>query len=281
MRSFAGQRVVITGGSSGIGKELARQWLASGAHVTLVADGAARLEAAQHELSTGTAAIETAVCDVADAGAVATMATRYVERHGAPHVLVNNAGYAVYRSFEEMELEEINRLIQVNFSGACFVTSAFLGSMAAARRGHIVLMASIAGRLPMTPCGIYSAAKHGMVAWAETLKAEVARHGIDVHVVCPGRVDTAFFHHDTFVQRTPRPEAQQFVPVESVARAAIEAVERGRFLTYRPRTYRFVVWAAQSLPVLSRPWLQGLMRARIQTLVGGKPNDARLGSDAR
>jgi NAD(P)-dependent dehydrogenase (short-subunit alcohol dehydrogenase family) len=92
MTSFAGQRIVITGGSSGIGKELARQWLASGAHVTIVADGAAGLEAAQRELSTGTAAIETAVCDVADASGVEVMARRYVERYGAPHVVVNNAG---------------------------------------------------------------------------------------------------------------------------------------------------------------------------------------------
>ena len=75
----------------------------------------------------------------------------------------------------------------MNFAAPAFV-QAFLGSMAVAGRGNIVLMASIAGRLPMTPCGIYSAAKHGMVAWAETLQAEVARHGIDVHVICPGRV---------------------------------------------------------------------------------------------
>jgi len=274
MTVFAGQRILITGGSSGIGKELARQWIERQAHVTIVADGPERLDATRRELSASTP-VETDVCDVGDAASVAAMANRYLARHGAPHVLVNNAGFAVYRAFEEMDLSEVERLIDVNFAGACFVTRAFLDSMIAARRGHIVMMASIAGRLPMTPCGVYSAAKHGMVAWAETLAAEVAHYGIRVHVICPGRVETGFFDHQTFVERTPRREAQRALPVESVARATIEAVERGRFLTYRPRGYAFVVWAAQSAPVLSRPFLQWLMRSRIATLASQKTSDAR------
>jgi short-subunit dehydrogenase len=185
----------------------------------------------------------------------------------------------VYQAFEEMDLEEIARLIQVNFAGACFVTRAFLPSMAEAGRGHVVMMASIAGRLAMTPCGIYSAAKHGMVAFAETLRAEVSRHGIGVHVICPGRVETDFFQHQTFVQRAPRPEAQRAIPVESVARATIDAVGHDRFLTYRPRVYGLIVWLAQTMPLLSRPLLQRLMRARVASLslraIPGQASDAR------
>jgi len=268
MTGFVGQKVVITGASSGIGKELARQWLALGAHVTAVADVLEKLDAAHAELRAISSAVEARVCDVSDLTMVLAFARDYVSRHGAPDIVVNNAGYAVYQSFIEMAPEEIARLIEVNFSGACFVTRAFLPSMQVARRGHLVMMTSIAGRVAMTPCGIYSAAKHGMVAFAETLRAEVASHNLHVHVVCPGKVPTDFFNHETFLRRPPRPEAQHWIPVQQVARATIEAVEHNHYMTYRPRSYRFVAWASQAIPLLSRPVLQRLMRARIEELSG-------------
>jgi len=170
MNRFAGRRVLITGGSSGIGRELARQWLGLGAHVFVVADAASKLEATVDGLRAIAPSVDMAVCDVANLAAVQAMADAYLARHGAPDILVNNAGYAVYQTFSELDPEEIARLIQVNFAGACYVTRAFLPSMESAGRGHIVMMASMAGRLPMTPCGVYSASKHGIVALAETLR---------------------------------------------------------------------------------------------------------------
>jgi len=94
---------------------------------------------------------------------------------------------------------------------------------------------------------------------------------VQVHVICPGRVETDFFKHPTFVARAPRPEAQRSIPVEEIAAATIDAVTKGRFLTYRPRTYRVVAWAEQAVPVLSRPLLQWLMRARVASLKSRKP----------
>ena len=95
------------------------------------------------------------------------MARAYRERFDAPEVLVNNAGYAVYYTFEQMRSEEIHRLFDVNLVGAALVTREFLPDMIRAGGGHIVMMASIAGRIPMTPCSVYSASKHGLVALAE------------------------------------------------------------------------------------------------------------------
>ena len=266
MRSFKGNKVVITGGSSGIGKEIARQFLMLGAHVTIMADQPAKLETARVELSTVSLSIFTLQCDIADLNQVRRTAAEYVQRWGAPDVLVNNAGFAVYRAFEEMEAAEIDQLLRVNFVGACLLTREFLPAMIRNGRGHVVIMSSIAGRLPMTPCGVYSAAKHGLVAWAETLRAEVHRHGIQVHAICPGRVETPFFEHETFVKRAPRREARGAVPVEAVGKATVQAVRHGHFLAYRPRWHRWLVWLAHSLPLLSRPALQQLMRARVASL---------------
>jgi short-subunit dehydrogenase len=266
MRSFEARRVFISGGSSGIGKEIAREFLKLGAQVTIAANVSDKLTTARTELSVVSPSVSAVVCDIADLDQVRHTAATYVDTFGPPDILVNNAGYAIYRAFEEMEVSEIDRLLRVNFIGACLLTREFLPAMIRGGGGHVVIMASIAGRLPMTPCGVYSAAKHGLVAWAETLRAEVHRHNIHVHAICPGRVETPFFHHETFVQRAPRREAQSQVSVESVAHATIQAVQSGRFLAYRPRWHRLLVWVAHSLPVLSRPALQYLMRARVASL---------------
>ena len=129
-----------------------------------------KLDDARHEFEHRGAFLKAYCCDIASVSEVRAAVRDYIALYGAPDIVVNNAGYAVYEPFAKTETEEIERLIHVNFVGACIVTREFLPHMIAARSGHICVMASIAGRIPMTPCGAYSAAKHGLVAWAQTLK---------------------------------------------------------------------------------------------------------------
>ena len=117
-------------------------------------------------------------CDIAVLDEVRAMARAYRERFDAPEVLINNAGYAVYYTFEQMPSEEIHRLFDVNLIGAALVTRELLPDMIRTGGGRVVMMASIAGRIPMTPCGVYSASKHGLVALAELLQVETARFNI-------------------------------------------------------------------------------------------------------
>ncbi len=199
--------------------------------------------------------------------AVATMATRYVERHGAPHVLVNNAGYAVYRSFEEMDARR-NRPVD---SGELFwrllrhqgVSRVDGGSRPRAHRHDGLHRRPLAhdalrdlqcrqardGRMGRDAEGRGRPARHrrarGLSGARETRRSSITIRSSS------GRRD---------------PKRNSLCRWNRSREATIEAVERGRFLTYRPRTYRFVVWAAQSLSVFSRPWLQRLMRARVPTL---------------
>ena len=77
----------------------------------------------------------------------------------------------------------------------------------------------------MTPCGVYSASKHGLVALAELLRIEAARFNVRVHVVCPGRVETDFFSHESFRNATHRPETARTITLDAVSRAIIDAVE--------------------------------------------------------
>jgi short-subunit dehydrogenase len=120
----------------------------------------------------------------------------------------------------------------------------------------------------MTPCGPYSAAKHGLVAFSEILRAEVERFGIHVHVVCPGRVETDFFAHESFRARAPRGEANWLVSIDAVTGAVLDAVDSGRFMTYVPRAYRPLVWLTKALPLLWKPMLRRLLRARVESVYG-------------
>jgi short-subunit dehydrogenase len=263
---FSGKRALVTGGSSGIGKQIAFDLLKAGAEVTIVAHDLSRLMAATNELSGISPAVRWICCDVSRIDDVQACADQYAREQGNPDILINNAGYAVYQAFEEMSAAEIARLINVNFVGACLVTRAFLPSMIRAGGGDVCMMASIAGRIPMTPCGVYSAAKHGMVAWAQTLRAEVRRHKVRVTVLCPGRVETEFFSHPTFQARAFRKETEWTIPVETVSAACLDAIASGRFLTYVPRSYVLPAWAFNACPALLRPLLERVMSSRVDAI---------------
>jgi short-subunit dehydrogenase len=275
MEAGMSDKVLITGGSSGIGKQLAADYLRRGAHVTIVSNNTAKLQSARSELAAISPSICALACDVAELSEVRQLAEEYLRQFGPPAVLVSNAGFAVYRLFVEMPAEEIQRLLTVNFVGGCLITREFLPAMVAAGHGDVVVMASIAGRLVMTPCGVYSAAKHGLVAWAHTLRLELKQTGVRVHVICPGRVETDFFAHETFVQRDRRAETSFTVPVEIVSRATIAAIQKNRFMTYVPSSYGLLVWLANSFPFPVRMLLDRLMEERARSLFPVRRNGAQ------
>ncbi len=254
--------ILITGGSSGIGKDLARAYLTRGDRVVLVADNKEKLETARAGLARISPRVDCVVCDVSDAAAVRGMVASVLSGYGCPDVLVNNAGFAVYRSFEQSSPEEIERLIGVNFLGAVRCIHGFLPAMMARRAGHIVNVASVAGLMPITPCAAYGAAKHGMVGLSETLRFELRDFDIKVHLVCPGRVETSFFDHETFRRRPRRPETEKTTPIEKVSQGIMDAVEKGRFFTVIPRTLGWAIRLRNWCPSLFDVWLGWLLAKR-------------------
>jgi short-subunit dehydrogenase len=272
--SWAGKKVLITGGSSGIGKHVAAHLLRMGASVGIVAHDKARLEAAAAELRQVSPKVWSHPCDVASLPEIRAMTAACRERFGVPDVIVNNAGYAVYYAFEQMPSEEIQRLLDVNLRGAALVTRELLPDLIAAGGGDIVMVASIAGRVPMTPCGVYSASKHGMVSLAQLLHIELARFNVRIHVVCPGRVETDFFAHESFRQRAHRPESNRTVPIEMVSQAIVDSVVRNRSMTYVPRHYGLLVWLVSAMPFVFRPLWRRLMTSRVDALYEGPPTAA-------
>jgi len=105
-------------------------------------------------------------------------------------------------------------------------------------------------------------AKHGLVAWAHTVKIELKRTGVRMQVICPGRVETDFFSHQSFVERGPRAETRFSVQVEAVSRAGMAAIEKNRFMTYVPQSFGLLVWLANSFPFSVRMLPDRLTEAR-------------------
>jgi len=270
---FADKLVVITGGTSGIGLALAKKFLNLRARVAVLADKAGSVSSAVAQLSGDDRTVDGYVCDIGWAEAVVDTCERISAKHGAPDILINNAGFAIYRTVEQEEWSEVERLMSVNFAGPIRVTKAFLGGMVQRRSGHIVNIASIAGALPLTPCAVYGAAKHGMMGWSKCLAPEVARFGIDVTVVCPGRVETNFFNHETFQRRPRRKETEMTVPMQTVVEATLDAILRRQSLRYVPRYYGLMAWAYNALGPLVRYPFDRIMQSRIEDLYrssGGK-----------
>jgi uncharacterized protein len=263
---FRDKKVFITGGSSGIGKQLAADFLRLGSQVGIASNDLLKLERARAELSAISPNISAFPCDVGEPQQVKSTVQSYVGEFGAPDIVVNNAGYAVYQTFEETSTDEILRLLAVNLAGVCVVTREFLPSMIQRGTGNLVFMASIAGRIPITPCSIYGGAKHAVVALATALRAELKRFNIGVNLICPGRVETDFFLHPTFVERQRRPETQWTVSVEGVSQATIAAVRRHRFMTYVPKSQGVLVWLNNTFPFIFRPALDHIMEARVNDI---------------
>ncbi|MFA5908997.1 MAG: SDR family NAD(P)-dependent oxidoreductase [Vicinamibacterales bacterium] len=262
-----GNIAVVTGGSSGIGQAVAAALTDLELRVVIASDRVTDLERAAGELSAQGRLVDRILCDVQSREAVERMAVELISRYGRVDLLINNAGYAVYRSFEESSLDEIESLLDVNLAGAMRCTKAFLPSMISRRAGRIVNIASLAGGVIITPNAVYCAAKHGMVAWTRTLRYELDRFGLSANVVCPGLTKTRFHDHPTFQRRqNHRRDGRSWMMPEQVAAQVIRAIRRDRAVTYVPGWQGLVAWALAAAPFAVEPLWGRVMRKRISAL---------------
>jgi len=244
---WSGAVAVVTGASRGIGREVARQAALKGARVGLVARSKPDLEAVLKEIG-GRGAVATA--DVADRQATEQALAQLTAELGPVDILVNNAGIGSYGRVSDLPVDEFERVMDVNYFSCVYATKAVLPSMLARRRGHIVNLASIAGRIGAPMEAAYSASKFAMVGFTEALAFEVAPLGIGVSMVNPGPVETDFFdtRGHAYEGNFPKP-----VSARRVADAVIEVVESGGLERVIPRALRpAVVFRHMAPPIYRR-----------------------------
>ena len=207
---------VVTGGTRGIGRAIARDLLAEGARVAICGRTPASVDEGLAALGATDRAVGS-VCDVADAAAVERFAAFVHEALGPARVVVNNAGLAHFVSVAETTVEQFDETMAVNMRGVFLVTRAFLSDLRA-QQGHLVNIASLAGRNATPNAAAYAAAKHAVLGFSKSLFAEVRQDGVRVTVVCPGSVVTDFFDNAGW-GAIQRPETK--LSAEDVAAAVL------------------------------------------------------------
>lgn len=193
MQRFEGRTVVVTGGGGGIGGATCRRFAREGARVAVLdlnLEAAEKVACAIREAGGQAQALR---CDITDRASVDMAVDATLQGLGPIDVLVNNAGWDVFKPFTRTEPAQWDKLIAINLTGALHMHHAVLPGMAARKAGRIVNIASDAARVGSSGEAVYAACKGGLVAFSKTIAREHARHGITVNVVCPGPTDTALF----------------------------------------------------------------------------------------
>jgi 2-hydroxycyclohexanecarboxyl-CoA dehydrogenase len=191
MQRFENKVVVVTGGGGGIGGATCRRFAAEGARVAVFDLNLAAAEQVATQIRAAGGTAQAMGCDITDRASVDRAVAATAEALGPIAVLVNNAGWDVFKPFVKTVPAEWERLIAINLTGALHMLHAVLPGMAERRAGRIVNVASDAARGGSSGEAVYSACKGGLVALSKTLAREHARQGITVNVVCPGPTDTA------------------------------------------------------------------------------------------
>jgi short-subunit dehydrogenase len=226
LKAYAGRWGLVTGASSGIGAEFARQLAARGMHCVLVARREDRLRAVAREIEAahGTRC-EIVPADLSKPHAGRDLLAEVARRGIAVELLVNNAGFGLVSTVEETDVGRTLELIQVNIAGLTELT--LLAAKEMVRRGHggIINIGSIVSFQPVGYMGVYAASKAYVLHFSEALWAEVRSHGVTVTTLCPGTTRTEFFDQSGVPGWAERNRGQD---VQSVVRTGLEAFDAGR-----------------------------------------------------
>jgi hypothetical protein len=220
---------LITGASSGIGRELARQLGPHAAGMALVARRADRLASLADELRESAPHLVVTVhpCDLTDLDAATALVDAVLGAHGSVDVLVNNAGLGDITLLESSSMEKNIRQITLNVTALTLLTHRVLPGMVSRRRGVVLNVSSGFGLVPMPGFATYVGTKHYVSSFTEALHGELAGTGVLASHLCPGPVKTEFEQHagNPLEQSPP---AFVYLSAEACARAAIRGIRRGR-----------------------------------------------------
>ena len=236
--SFDGRVVAITGAGSGIGRALALEAAARGAHLALSDVDADRVDATAALLTDGARHVTTATLDVADRDAVVDWAEQVVADHGSVNVIVNNAGVALMAPVAELEIDDFRWLMDINFWGVVHGTQAFLPHLKASDRGHVVNISSVFGLMAIPSQAAYNASKFAVRGFTDALRIELEVEGaaVSATTIHPGGIKTNIARDARGNENDPvlRAESERSFDAvarttpEKAARQILDAVEKDR-----------------------------------------------------
>jgi short-subunit dehydrogenase len=250
---FSGKIVWITGASSGIGEALAYEWSRLGARLILSARRKSELERVK------AACANSDLCtimpmDLSKSSEISLTADLVLRQFGSVDILVNNGGISQRSSVIETDMEVDRRIMEVDYFSGVMLTKRLLPAMVAKGSGHIVAVSSIVGMFGFPMRSAYSAAKHAIHGFYETVWAELHEKGIRVTVVCPGRILTNVSLHALTGNGLPHGKMdhgqENGISAETCARKIIKAVRRNRKETYIGKKDLLMIYFKRYIPCL-------------------------------
>jgi uncharacterized protein len=188
------KNIIITGASGGIGAEMAALCAKSGANLVLLARNLEKLNGLKADLEKQfQVRIDVHKLDVSNTDDVQAVFSRILAKLDHVDVLVNNAGFGIFREAHEAKIDEIKGMFDVNVVGLMACTSMVLPKMRQQQSGHIINIASQAGKIATPKSSIYSATKHAVLGYTNSLRMELSRSNVYVTAVNPGPIATDFF----------------------------------------------------------------------------------------
>jgi NADP-dependent 3-hydroxy acid dehydrogenase YdfG len=191
MEKLQGKRIVVAGASGGIGSHLSRLLKQSGAEVFMTGRNRDKLAAAA--ISAGVPESHTAVADISSETDMSALGNQVATVMGVPDIIVNAAGIGIIKQIDHLSLEDFNTSLQVNLVGTFMFVKTFLPAMKEAKKGLIINIPGVLGKVPMAGAAAYSASKYGIVGMMQSIREELKRTEIRVTNLFLGGVDSPFW----------------------------------------------------------------------------------------
>ena len=261
---FKNKVILITGASSGIGRQSAIEFAKLGAHIVLVARRREKLEQVANELKQFSVSVLICQCDVSKKEQVKEMSKTVLEKFDTVDILVNNAGFAIYGSVSDLSIDEIESQMETNYFGMIYCIKNFLPSMLKKKSGHIVNVASVAASFGLPGIASYCASKFAILGFSEGLKHELKDTGVGITVVSPIMVRTNFFDHSSF-EKMPK-HSPTSLSSKAVAKAILKAANSSRLEIIVPSIVRGAVWMKNTFPYFVNPILGKSFKKQLDSI---------------
>lgn len=245
MQDLCGKNALLTGGSRGIGPAIAHALAQAGVNVALVARSADKLAVVAQEVSLRGVRVITIPADIADPAVWSALLARAEAELGPLDLLINNAAIEQVSPFVAQTLQDIQRIIETNLTAPMALTRLALPGLLQRGSGHIVNIASIAGKKAPPYNAVYGATKAGLIEWTGALRGELEGTGVSASVVCPGFIAEAGMFVDHYGGQ-PAPWLLGTSPPEAVARAVVQAIRQDALevlVTPRPARLGLAIYA--------------------------------------
>jgi len=259
---FKNKVVLITGASSGIGKQTAIEFAKLGSSIILVARRKNKLEQVENELKQFNVNTLVCVCDVSKKDQVEELSKIVLQKFDSIDILVNNAGFAIYGSVSDLSINEIESQMETNYFGMIYCVKNFLPLMLKKKSGHIVNVASVGASFSVPGVSSYCATKFAMLGFSEGLKHELYGTGVGLTVVSPIMVRTPLFEHPSFTNFSKFSTGVS-LSSETVAKTIIKASNSSRLEIVVPSVARVVIWFKQTFPFLINPIIGRIFRKQL------------------